>query len=79
MKFRNGGNGVRQLRQDFSIKTSIMDTPLEVNISSRSQGLVKSRLLPIYRLAKLIMSIVLNQCLQLGSSVRELIDKYPGS
>ena len=39
------------------------------------------RFLSIYRLAKLIMSVscVLNQCWQLGSSVRELNDKYLGS
>ena len=51
------------------------------NISSRSQSSVKSRFFLLYRLAKLIVPIncVLNQCQQLGSSVRKLNDKYPGS
>ena len=42
---------------------------------------MKPHFFPIYRLVKLIVSIagVLNQCRQLGSSVRELNDKYPGS
>ena len=51
------------------------------NISSRSQSPVKSRFFPFNRLAKLIVLIncVLNQCQQLGSIVRKLNDKYPGS
>ena len=51
------------------------------NISSRSQSSVKPRFFPFYRLAKLIVpvSCVLNRYQQLGSSVRELNDKYPGS
>ena len=30
LKFQNGGNGARQLRQGFSMKTPIMDTSFEV-------------------------------------------------
>ena len=45
--------------------------------SSRTQSSVKPCFLPIYRLAKLIVSIV---CwMAAASSVRELNDKYPGS
>ena len=39
------------------MKSPIMDTTFEVNISSRSQGSIKPRFFPIYRLAKLIVSI----------------------
>ena len=51
------------------------------NISRRLQSSVKSCFFPLYMLAKLIVPIicVLNQCQQLGSSVRKLNDKYPGS
>ena len=42
---------------------------------------MKPYFFPIYRLAKPAYRIncVLNQCRQLGSSVKELNDKYPGS
>ena len=51
------------------------------NIINRSQSSVKSYFFPFYRLVKLIVPVncVLNQFQQLGSSVWELNDKYPGS
>ena len=30
LKFQNGGNGARRLKQGFSMKMPIMDTPFEV-------------------------------------------------
>ena len=62
------------------MKAPIMDTPFRVATSQvrRSQSSVKPRFFPFYRLAKLIVLVncVLHQYQQLGSSVRELNDKY---
>ena len=58
------------------MKTPIMDSPFKV---SRYQGSVKPRFSYLQTSQAYRVNCVLNQCRQLGSSVRELIDKYPGS
>ena len=80
MKFQNGGNGALKLRQGFSMKTPIVDTLFEVKHLKYITGFSEASFLSHLQASQAYrVNCVLNQCRQLGSSVRELIDKYPGS
>ena len=62
------------------MKTPIMDTPFEVKTSQVDRRVRKASFLPHLQASQAYhVNCMLNQCRQLGSCVRELNDKYPGS
>ena len=62
------------------MKAPIMDTPFEVKHLKQIAGFSEASFLSHLQASQAYLgNCVLNQCWQLGSNVRELNDKYPGS